>query len=301
MWKDFVDFLAGGGAGACAKTAVAPVERVKVLQQVQVSEGVCFFFVAFFSQGLTHTAAAAVHCFVVHQGLTHSQYRGIWRTAADIVHVYGWRSLYCGNGANVARVFPVHAMKFGLMDFFKQWIADPARPSAGQLMLAGMCAGLVQQTATMPLEGIRTRLSVGAVAVPPLLYRGIWHCLQDTVSKEGVRGLYKGLVATWWSGVPYVALQMSFYWVRFRARVRFCFCFFFSFFCVRFGFFVQSLRSRFSDDWYALMFCGGTASIAAQLLTYPGDTVRKLMILNGVSGRPLLFTSTLVSLNLFSV
>lgn len=234
MWKDFVDFLAGGGAGACAKTAVAPVERVKVLQQVQ--------------------------------GLTHSQYRGIWRTAADIVHVYGWRSLYCGNGANVARVFPVHAMKFGLMDFFKQWIADPARPSAGQLMLAGMCAGLVQQTATMPLEGIRTRLSVGAVAVPPLLYRGIWHCLQDTVSKEGVRGLYKGLVATWWSGVPYVALQMSFYW---------------------------SLRSRFSDDWYALMFCGGTASIAAQLLTYPGDTVRKLMILNGVSGRPLLFTSTL--------
>lgn len=217
MWKDFVDFLAGGGAGACAKTAVAPVERVKVLQQVQVSEGVCFFFVAFFVFCCT---AAAVHCCVVHQGLTHSQHWGIWRTADNIVHVYGWRSLYCGNGANVARVFPVHAMKFGLMDFFKQWIADPARPSAGQLMLAGMCAGLVQQTATMPLEGIRTRLSVGAVAVPPLLYRGIWHCLQDTVRKEGVRGLYKGLVATWWSGVPYVALQMSFYWVRVRACVR---------------------------------------------------------------------------------
>lgn len=36
------DFLAGGIAAAISKTAVAPIERVKLLLQVRLSENNCF-------------------------------------------------------------------------------------------------------------------------------------------------------------------------------------------------------------------------------------------------------------------
>ena len=36
------DFLAGGIAAAISKTAVAPIERVKLLLQVSLSENNCF-------------------------------------------------------------------------------------------------------------------------------------------------------------------------------------------------------------------------------------------------------------------
>jgi hypothetical protein len=40
---------------------------------------------------------------------------------------------------------------------------------------------------------------------------------------------------------------------------------------------------------------GAASGVLAQSLTYPGDTVRKLMITNGVGGRERAYTSTLVS------
>jgi hypothetical protein len=112
-------------------------------------------------------------------------------------------------------VIPVHSLKFGGNDFFKRVFVDDKKPTTGQRMLAGTCAGLLQQTLTMPLEVVRTRLSLGAAMNPPLQYRGILGCAGTIVRMEGWMGLYKGLVATLWSGVPFVALQMTLFGVSF--------------------------------------------------------------------------------------
>lgn len=127
----------------------------------------------------------------------------------------GVLGFFRGNGANVVRVMPVHALKFGLNDFFKDLFGFLETTSrTWQLVLAGTCAGLFQQTATMPLEVVRTRLSVGMALRPPMQYSGIVDCGRSIVRTEGWTGLYKGLVATLWSGVPFVALQMSLFGVR---------------------------------------------------------------------------------------
>jgi hypothetical protein len=39
---------------------------------------------------------------------------------------------------------------------------------------------------------------------------------------------------------------------------------------------------------------GAASGVLAQSLTYPGDTVRKLMITNGVGGRERAYTNTIV-------
>lgn len=63
---------------------------------------------------------------------------------------------------------------------------------------------------------------------------------------------------------------------------------------------VQELRSRIprnSDGSLAMAWlvpAGMVSGIAAQILTYPGDTIRKLMIVNGVGGSPRAYSNTWV-------
>jgi hypothetical protein len=103
----------------------------------------------------------------------------------------GITGLYKGNGANVARVLPVHGLKFGMNDFFKRVVAPgQSNPGTSQLLQAGVLAGLTQQCTTLPLEVVRTRMTVGATLQPPMVYKGILNCLGTIVRTEGVRGLY---------------------------------------------------------------------------------------------------------------
>ncbi len=67
-------------------------------------------------------------------------------------------------------------------------------------------------------------------------------------------------------------------------------------FCAR----SQELKSRLpvgEDGKPSLLWmlpAGACSGVLAQSITYPGDTVRKLMITNGVNGSPRKFTTTLV-------
>lgn len=176
--------LCGGAAGVVEKTCTAPLERTKILFQVQGMDA----------------GAKKYHTILQTLGL-------VWREE-------GLRGWYRGNGANVLRVIPVYGLKFSFNDYFKQIVgADtPNTPlSTSQLMLSGTLAGLFQQLTTYPIELVRTRLSVGAALTPPLFYKGIVDCAVSTVRKEGFGALYKGLAVTLMSGAPLVGLQMTSY------------------------------------------------------------------------------------------
>uniref|UniRef100_A0ACB8F9E6 Uncharacterized protein n=1 Tax=Sphaerodactylus townsendi TaxID=933632 RepID=A0ACB8F9E6_9SAUR len=77
------DFLAGGVAAAISKTAVAPIERVKLLLQVQHA-----------SKQIT----------------ADKQYKGIIDCVVRIPKEQGFLSFWHGNLANVIRYFPTHWM-----------------------------------------------------------------------------------------------------------------------------------------------------------------------------------------------
>jgi len=79
------DFMAGGISAAISKTAVAPIERVKLLLQVQHA-----------SKQIT----------------ADMQYKGIMDTLVRIPKEQGFLSFWRGNLANVIRYFPTQALNF---------------------------------------------------------------------------------------------------------------------------------------------------------------------------------------------
>ncbi|GFY73407.1 hypothetical protein TNIN_51981 [Trichonephila inaurata madagascariensis] len=87
------DFVAGGVAAAISKTAVAPIERVKLLLQVQ------------------HASK---------QISADKQYKGMVDCFVRIPKEQGFLSFWRGNFANVIRYFPTQALNFAFKDKYKQ-------------------------------------------------------------------------------------------------------------------------------------------------------------------------------------
>ena len=86
MSKDFVlDFVAGGISAAVSKTVVAPLERVKMLLQIQDA----------------------------HKGIPADQrYKGVVDCFARVNREQGFLSFWRGNVVNVIRYFPTQALNF---------------------------------------------------------------------------------------------------------------------------------------------------------------------------------------------
>lgn len=87
-----MDFMMGGVSAAVAKTAVAPIERVKLLLQVQE---------------------------VSKQIPQDQRYKGIIDCFIRIPKEQGFGSFWRGNLANVIRYFPTQALNFAFKDVYK--------------------------------------------------------------------------------------------------------------------------------------------------------------------------------------
>lgn len=86
------DFAAGGISAAVAKTAVAPIERVKLLLQVQQ---------------------------ISKQIPEEQRYKGIVDCLVRLPREQGITSYWRGNLANVIRYFPTQALNFAFKDVYK--------------------------------------------------------------------------------------------------------------------------------------------------------------------------------------
>ncbi|XP_057352043.1 ADP/ATP translocase 3 isoform X1 [Manis pentadactyla] len=166
------DFLAGGIAAAISKTAVAPIERVKLLLQVQ------------------HASK---------QIAADKQYKGIVDCIVRIPKEQGVLSFWRGNLANVIRYFPTQALNFAFKDKYKQIFLGGVdkhtqfwRYFAGNLASGG-AAGATSLCFVYPLDFARTRLAadVGKSATERE-FKGLGDCLVKITKSDGIRGLYQG-------------------------------------------------------------------------------------------------------------
>lgn len=173
----FWQMVSGAGSGIVSKTMTAPLDRVKILLQVQGMYGVQIV----------------------------PKYRGVWGTLTTVFREEGLRSLWKGNLATVIRTIPVSALKFSLNDEFKALVKRGGGSlTTMDLLLAGTLAGMFQQITTYPLDVIRTRLAFKQIRVFRL-------CVKNIFQLEGIRGFYKGLSTTLVTGAPYVGIQMTCY------------------------------------------------------------------------------------------
>ncbi|XP_054724826.1 ADP/ATP translocase 3-like [Uloborus diversus] len=185
------DFLAGGISAAISKTAVAPIERVKLLLQVQ------------------HVST---------QIAKDKQYKGIIDCFIRIPKEQGILSFWRGNLANVIRYFPTQALNFAFKDKYKQVFLGGVdkrtqfwRYFLGNLASGG-AAGATSLCFVYPLDFARTRLAadVGKGA-QNRQFNGLVDCLVKIFKTDGLLGLYRGFSVSVQGIIIYRAAYFGFY------------------------------------------------------------------------------------------
>jgi solute carrier family 25 (adenine nucleotide translocator) protein 4/5/6/31 len=166
------DFLAGGISAAVSKTAVAPIERVKLILQVQAANK---------------------------QIVAGSEYKGIIDCFVRIPKEQGMLAFWRGNLANVIRYFPTQALNFAFKDVYKQIFLGGVdqktqfwRYFVGNLGSGG-AAGATSLCFVYPLDYARTRLGADVgKGNADRAYTGLVDCIKKTLKSDGAIGLYRG-------------------------------------------------------------------------------------------------------------
>lgn len=114
---------------------------------------------------------------------------------------------------------------------------------------AAAFAGIVTGTATNPIWVIKTRFQLSASQARP--YTNSWECIKDVVRVDGVRGLYKGLSASY-LGVTEVTIQWTLY-ERLKRLTR------------------NPEGTGGAVEWIGMLGSAGMAKCVASLITYPHE------------------------------
>ncbi|KAF7594273.1 hypothetical protein BBP40_009673 [Aspergillus hancockii] len=257
-------FIAGGVAGAVSRTIVSPLERLKILLQIQ--------------------------------SVGREEYRlSIWKALVKIGKEEGWRGFMRGNGTNCIRIIPYSAVQFGSYNFYKRkffvhffpcghlclsqqayllQFAEPtpnAELSPIRRLLCGGAAGITSVTITYPLDIVRTRLSIQSASFAALSQRGSGEKLPGMFgtmvliyrNEGGIVALYRGIVPTVAGVAPYVGLNFMTY---------------------------ESVRKYLTPDGdktpssLRKLLAGAISGAVAQTCTYPFDVLRRRFQINTMSG-----------------
>jgi solute carrier family 25 (adenine nucleotide translocator) protein 4/5/6/31 len=193
MNSDFVlDFVAGGVSAAVSKTVVAPLERVKILLQIQDA-----------SKYIPKD----------------QQYKGLVDCFSRVYREQGVLSFWRGNVVNVVRYFPTQALNFAFKDTYKKMFMEGIdkntqfwRFFAGNLA-AGGAAGATSLCIVYPLDFARTRLGadVGKSAADRE-FKGLFDCIGKSYRADGIiRGLYPGFLSSVQGIIVYRAIYFGAY------------------------------------------------------------------------------------------
>jgi len=166
-----LDFLAGGVSGAVAKTATAPIERVKLLIQTQDANPKII-------SGEVARYTGIVNCFT--------------RVSSE----QGFSAFWRGNTVNVIRYFPTQAFNFAFKDTIKGWFPKyNPKTEFGSFFAANMAsggmAGAGSLTIVYPLDYARTRLASDVGSGNPQ-FNGLVDCLSKTIKGNGFFSMYNG-------------------------------------------------------------------------------------------------------------
>ena len=201
---DTVRMLAAGGfAGTIARTCTAPLDRVKLLFQVQsvmaASPAVAGANVSTATATATATAAATT--------AAPAAYKNIFQALGKIYAEEGVLAYWKGNLTNVVRIFPYSAAQLMANDTYKRFASEMLGDlNVGTRLVCGAAAGMTATALTHPLDTLRLRL-----ALPNHGYKGATDAATQIVAKEGILALYRGLLPTLVGIAPYAALNFASY------------------------------------------------------------------------------------------
>ena len=177
------DFAAGGISGAVAKTATAPIERVKLIIQTQDANP------------------------LIKSGQV-ARYTGIGDCFTRVYKEQGMKAFWRGNFTNVIRYFPTQAFNFAFKDTIKAMFPKYSpKTDFGMFFLVNMASGGLAGAGSLcivyPLDYARTRLA-SDVGSGQKSFNGLADCLIKTAKgPSGVMGLYNGFGVSVAGIIPY--------------------------------------------------------------------------------------------------
>ncbi|KAJ2781406.1 coenzyme A transporter [Coemansia javaensis] len=170
--------LIGGIAGCTAKTAVAPLDRVKILFQ---------------TRNARFTRYSGTHL-------------GLFKAGAAIYREYGVRGLFQGHSMQLVRVFPYAAVKFMSYEQLKTRLGRRIGDEHLRNFLAGSLCGVISLMVSYPLDMIRVRMAYslpaagarpeGVVAVARRVFR-------EEAHRFGILNFFRGFTVSLMGIVPY--------------------------------------------------------------------------------------------------
>eukprot|EP00501_MAST-03F_sp_TOSAG23-6_P000126 GSMAST32.ASY1.ANO1.128.1 assembled CDS len=123
-------------------------------------------------------------CFILFQIRIFFSLDGFQDALRHVVKENGFRSLYKGYVPTLLSLSPFIAINFSAFDIFKR-IAYPEGPSGGW----SAHVRLVAQSCCYPLDTVRRRMQL-----PGTHYKSVCDAFATIPKKEGIRGLYKGML-----------------------------------------------------------------------------------------------------------
>lgn len=178
-WTAVDSLLCGAFAGAVAKTAIAPLDRTKIIFQVSSKR---------FS---AKEALRLIYCTYMKDG-----FFSLWR----------------GNSATMVRVMPYAAIQFCSHEQYKKLLGSQYGFQGKALppfprFLAGSLAGTTAAMLTYPLDTVRARMAVTAKE----MYSNIVHVFVRISQDEGIKTLYRGFTPTILGVIPYAGITFFTY------------------------------------------------------------------------------------------
>merc|ERR1712100_394847 len=166
------DLAAGGVSGSIAKTATAPIERVKLLIQTQDAN--------------PRIVSGEI-----------PRYTGILNCFTRVSAEQGVGSFWRGNTANIVRYFPTQAFNFAFKDTIKNLFPSYSPKDAfwsffAVNMASGGLAGAGSLLIVYPLDFARTRLAADVGSNKDREFTGLVDCIGKTARAGGITALYKG-------------------------------------------------------------------------------------------------------------
>lgn len=164
----------GGVAAIISKSAVAPIERVKLLLQNQNE--------------------------LIKRGRLKKPYLGVSNGFKRVFLEEGLIAFWRGNQANVIRYFPTQAFNFAFKGYFKS-IFGYSKEKDGHIkwfagnVASGSAAGATTSLLLYHLDYARTRLATDSLecrATDQRQFKGLVDVYRKTLSSDGIAGLYRG-------------------------------------------------------------------------------------------------------------
>ncbi|XP_034176577.1 mitochondrial thiamine pyrophosphate carrier [Osmia lignaria lignaria] len=181
-------------------------------------------FVAGAGAGLVATVISfpfdTIRTRLVAQSSKHQVYKGIFHSCSCIVRHESPRVFFYGLLPSLLQIAPHTGLQFAFYGFFTDIYKKYYNETDNNFynsMMSGSAAGLLAKTAIYPLDLSRKRLQIqgfkhGRTGFGTFFEcKGLIDCLKVTFKKEGVKGLFKGLVPSQLKAAATTALHFTAY------------------------------------------------------------------------------------------